>query len=213
MHAFNHEEKLKKYETPDEIIDDFYEVRLEFYDKRKRYQIEILKNELVILSNKARYIQEILDDTLDLRKKKTREIIEILENKGYDKIEGDDDYKYLVKMPMDSVSEENVEKIMNERDIKEAELNMLKSKDIKTIWSEELRELLTEYSGSMSALSASSELIKAPKKSTKTKSKSKEKKETTEETTPATQENESKPKHKTKNKSKVKKLNLVLDDE
>ena len=146
MHAFDHNEKLKKYDSPEEIIDDFYEVRLDFYDKRKRYQIEILKNELIVLSNKARYIQEILNDTLDLRKKKMREIVEILENKGYDKIDDDNDYKYLIKMPMDSVSEENVEKIMNEKDNKERELNILKTKDIKTIWSEELTTLLEEYS-------------------------------------------------------------------
>lgn len=217
MHAFNHEEKLKKYDAPEEIIDDFYDVRLEFYDKRKRYQIEILKNELVILSNKARYIQEILNDTLDLRKKKTREIVEILENKGYDKIDGDDDYKYLVKMPMDSVSEENVEKIMNERDSKDADLNMLKSKDIKTIWSEELRDILTEYSTSTSALTDSSEVFKVPKKSTKSKSKPKEKKMTTEEKIlteiiTSTEVNEPKPKTKSK-LSKAKKLNLVLEDE
>jgi len=146
MHAFDHNEKLKKYESPQEIIDDFYEVRLDFYDKRKRYQIEILNNELIILSNKARYIQEILNDTLDLRKKKMREIVEILENKGYDKIDEDNEYKYLIKMPMDSVSEENVEKIMNEKVSKERELNILKTKDIKTIWSEELTTLLEEYS-------------------------------------------------------------------
>jgi len=145
MHAFDSEDKLKKYETPEEMIDDFYEIRLEFYDKRKIYQIEQLTNELIILSNKARYIQEILDDSLDLRKKKQREIIEILENKGYSKLNDDNDYKYLIKMPMDSVSEENVEKIMNEKENKETELNILKSKDIKDIWSEELQRLNTEY--------------------------------------------------------------------
>lgn len=193
MHAFNHEEKLKKYDSPEEIIDDFYDVRLEFYNKRKSYQIEILTNELVVLSNKARYIQEILNDTLDLRKKKTKEIVEILENKGYDKIDGDDEYKYLVKMPMDSVSEENVEKIMNERDSKDAELNVLKTKDIKTIWSEELTALMTEYLSVASA--ASSELIKAPKKSNKTKTKE-----------PKTK-TEKEPK-----KSKAKKINLVLEE-
>ena len=145
MHAFDSQDKLKKYETPEEMIDDFYEIRLEFYDKRKIYQIEQLTNELIILSNKARYIQEILDDSLDLRKKKQREIIEILENKGYSKLNDDNDYKYLIKMPMDSVSEENVEKIMNEKENKETELNILKSKDIKDIWSEELQRLNTEY--------------------------------------------------------------------
>jgi len=173
MHAFNYQEKLKKYESPEEIIEDFYGVRLDFYDKRKAYQIQILMSELVVLSNKARYIQEILNDTLDLRKKKTREIVEILENKGYDKIDGDEDYKYLVKMPMDSVSEENVEKIMNETGNKEMELDKLKTKDIKTIWSEELTLLLNEYN--MPKTITSNEVIKDTKK-TKKKTTTKSKK-------------------------------------
>jgi DNA topoisomerase-2 len=136
---------LKKYETPEEIINDFYDIRLDFYEKRKQYMIEVMTSELMVLSNKARYIQELLDDTLDLRKKKSKEIIHILEDKGYDKIQDDNDYKYLIKMPMDSVSEENVEKIMKEKDEKEIELNLLKSKEIKNIWSEELQVLQSEY--------------------------------------------------------------------
>jgi DNA topoisomerase-2 len=145
MHAFDSQDKLKKYETPEEIINDFYDIRLDFYEKRKQYMIEVMTSELMVLSNKARYIQELLDDTLDLRKKKSKEIIHILEDKGYDKIQDDNDYKYLIKMPMDSVSEENVEKIMKEKDEKEIELNLLKSKEIKNIWSEELQVLQSEY--------------------------------------------------------------------
>ena len=35
----------------------------------------------------------------------------MLEAKGYDKLDNDEEYKYLVKMPMDSVTEENVDKL------------------------------------------------------------------------------------------------------
>ena len=35
MHAFNHEEKLRKYNTTQEIIDDYYAIRIQYYKIRK----------------------------------------------------------------------------------------------------------------------------------------------------------------------------------
>ena len=75
-----------------------------------------LSNELKVLSNRAKYIQEILDDKLDMRRKTKEVVFEILKTRGYDHIEGDEEYRYLLKMPMDSVTEENVTKLLAERD-------------------------------------------------------------------------------------------------
>ena len=145
MHAFDAKEKLKKYESAEEIVEDYYPVRYEFYEIRKKNMIDVMTKELLLLSNKARYIQELLDDTLDLRKKKKEVIIKILEDKNYDKIDDDEEYKYLVKMPMDSVSEENVSRIMVETDNKHAELEILKAKTVTQMWIEELDCLRQEY--------------------------------------------------------------------
>ena len=139
-------EKLKKYDSAEEIIEDFYPVRYEYYEKRKQYQLNELEMELKLLSNKARYIQEILNDTLDLRKKKKEVIIQILSEKNYDMVDEDSEYKYLVKMPMDSVCEENVAKLMKEHGEKAAELEILKNKEIRNIWLEELEAILA-YKG------------------------------------------------------------------
>ena len=79
------------------------------------------------------------DDTIDLRKKKSAEINEMLETKQYDKI--DNSYNYLIKMPMDSVNEENVEQLKNEYDKTLIELEELKSKNIIDTYYEELEEL------------------------------------------------------------------------
>ena len=99
MHLFDYNDKLKKYENVNDIVDDYYIKRLELYDKRKDYQLKILRDELVILSNKARFIQENLDDLIDLRKKSNLENENKLKERNYDKIENS--YKYLLKLPMD----------------------------------------------------------------------------------------------------------------
>ena len=145
MHLFDSKERLKKYKNAEEIIDDYFEVRLDGYVKRKKYIIDILERELVVLSNKARYITEVLDDTIDLRRKKKDAIVKMLETKSYTKIEGDNDYKYLVKMSMDSVSEENVSKLKSDHQIKKNELEKIKNTRPEDIWLSELDELLIEY--------------------------------------------------------------------
>ena len=145
MNLFNSDDKLTKYDTVQEIIDDYYDIRLEYYDYRKEYLIDTLEKEIIILSNKAKYIQELLEGTIDLRKKKKQEINDILIEKDYDKIDDDNDFKYLVKMPMDSVSEENVEKIMRDNQEKQDELQRIKETTICQMWLSELEILETEY--------------------------------------------------------------------
>jgi DNA topoisomerase-2 len=145
MNLFNSEDKLKKYERVEEIIDDYYQNRIKYYEERKKYMIDALEKEIMILSNKARYIKEVLDGTIDLRRKKKQEIIDMLTEKKYDKIEEDDEFKYLVKMPMDSVSEENVEKLLKENKEKQDELERIKSTTIEQMWLSELEILEHEY--------------------------------------------------------------------
>ncbi len=148
MHLFNEREQLKHYDNVDEIIEEYYSIRLEYYNKRRTHQINQLEKELVVLSNKARYIQDTLDDKIDLRKRSRETIDSLLESMGFDKINNNNDnlnYNYLIKMPMDSVCKENVDRLMKERDDKQTELEKIKSTNSETIWLKELENLKQEY--------------------------------------------------------------------
>ena len=145
MHLFDADDILQKYNKVTEIIDSYYETRLKLYKTRKEYMIEALEKNLILLSNKAKYIKENLDGTIDLRKKKKEQVIEMLESKKYDKLEGDEDYKYLVKMPMDSVTEENVEKLLKDKANKELELETIMKMTINKMWITDLDNLREQY--------------------------------------------------------------------
>jgi DNA topoisomerase-2 len=145
MHLFNAEDKLKKYEKIEEIIDAYFETRIHLYQERKKYLIESFQRETLLLSNKAKYIKENVDGTIDLRKKKKEEIVKILQEKNYHLFENDKDYKYLTKMPMDSVTEENVENLFSELRKKEIELETIKNTTVNQMWESELDKLKTEY--------------------------------------------------------------------
>jgi DNA topoisomerase-2 len=143
MHLFDAEDKLKKYEKIEHIIDDYYETRLKLYKTRKDYTVKTLEKELVVLSNKAKYIMEILEGTVDLRKKKSDEVMKMLKEKNYDMV--DNEFKYLTKMPMDSVTEENVDKLNKEHENKSGELESVKNTTTHQMWLTELEAFKEEY--------------------------------------------------------------------
>jgi len=145
MHLFDSQDQLKKYGNVRDIVQDYYATRLALYDKRKTHQLAVMAAELRVLSNKARYIQELLDGSIDLRRKRGDELTAMLQTKGYDAVEGDVQYKYLLRLPMDSVSEENVQKLLKEKAQKEVEHATLQGTSIEQLWLADLAELRAEY--------------------------------------------------------------------
>ena len=90
--------------------------KLRFLTFENDEPIKLSPKESELLKNKHAYICELLKGTLDLRKQTTLQINNILEKKQYIKV--DDSYNYLIKMTMDSVCEENVERLQKEYDLK-----------------------------------------------------------------------------------------------
>tara|TARA_B100001173_G_scaffold311051_1_gene327204 strand:- start:1448 stop:4906 length:3459 start_codon:yes stop_codon:yes gene_type:complete len=143
IHMFDGQRRLNKYRSIEEIIDGYMEIRYTMYEKRKAHLIDNLTRKLQKLSNKAKYIQQTLSGEVDLRKKSAIQVEELMTNQEFDKIEGD--FKYLIKMPMDSVTEENVAHIMKERDDSTKELEILTKTTINHMWLRDLTEFEKQY--------------------------------------------------------------------
>jgi DNA topoisomerase-2 len=141
MHLFDADCRLHKYQSVEEIIDAFYDVRMRTYQKRKDALVAAMRALLVKLSNRARYIQATLTGEVDLRRKSNAQVMQMLES--YDKIDGD--YKYLIKMPMDSVTEEHAAKIMKEYTDTQHELTVLLGTSLRDMWIRELDIFDKEY--------------------------------------------------------------------
>ena len=78
MVAFDPEGRIKKYDDPNEILRDFYFVRLLFYQKRKDHMTEALQNQLIKLSEQARFIKLIIDKELSISNKKRSLLVQML---------------------------------------------------------------------------------------------------------------------------------------
>jgi len=144
MHLFDKDMKLHKYGSVAEIIDAFYPVRIETYRVRKAALLEELSNRLIRLSNRERYILAILAGEIDLRRKTNAQVDAMLEAASYTRI-GEGGYDYLTKMAMNSVTEENVAKIVREKAETEAQRVALEAKTVEAMWLDELDVFDREY--------------------------------------------------------------------
>ena len=147
MHAFDQDEKLLKFKSVQEVIDHFVQVRRHYYQLRKEEQLKTLTATLLILQNKVRFINELLANTIDLRHKSKNEIQLLLETHNYHKGDDDNDqsFKYLIEMPLNSVTAERVMTLVNECQAKEKEVVYLQTTSIDEIWLNELNILRREY--------------------------------------------------------------------
>jgi DNA topoisomerase-2 len=141
MNLFNASNKLVKYETTGKIMCEFFECRIELYEKRRNMMIDKLTRVLSVLSNKARFIKENLEGTIDLRRKKREDVNNIKNKKKYDMVDEDENFKYLVKMPMDSVTEEEVDRIMKDVERHQKDLEIIQSTSKEKMWINDLKNL------------------------------------------------------------------------
>ena len=145
MHLFNEKEQLRKYDSAEDIIEEYRHIRLTYFEKRKAALVKTIGREAMILSNKAKYIQGTLDDTIDLRRKTKAAVSDMLTKLQFVAFDDDLDFKYLVRMPMDSVTEENASRILSERDTKRRELASIQGKSPTQMWVRDLKELAAAY--------------------------------------------------------------------
>ena len=74
---------LKRYESPLEILREFYDVRRSYYAKRKVYLENMLGAESSKMDNVARFIVEKIEGKIKIENLKKVDLIKLLAEKGY----------------------------------------------------------------------------------------------------------------------------------
>jgi len=161
MHLYNDKCQLRKYDNVEDILEEFYKLRLEYYLKRKLYWLMRMKKELDIMEAKIKFIQFVRDQKIDIRKPE-EEIIAILEENEFPKFSNKESsnivkeeeeeinqdeytYDYLLKMQIRTLTQKVMERMMKEHEIKMAEYKLLESKSDKDLWMEDLSEFEKVY--------------------------------------------------------------------
>jgi len=73
--AFDPQGRLRRYNSPEDILKEFYHVRLDFYVRRCEYIIRELQNDLQRLSHRAAFIKMIIENKFVISNKR-RKVIE-----------------------------------------------------------------------------------------------------------------------------------------
>ena len=112
MHMFHPTKGITKYNTPEEIIMDFLELRIQYYKKRKEHMIDELTRKRQQLDNKARFVEMVVTDRLIIFRRKRDELIKNLEKEKFDKL--DNSYDYLLGIKTYQYTEEEIKKLTDE---------------------------------------------------------------------------------------------------
>ena len=137
--AFDAQNKITKYNSVNTILDEYVDLRLNLYEKRKTYLLDKLQNEIDTLSIKIRFIEEFINHKIIINNKSKANIIEQLEKGKYPK--ENDSYDYLLKMPIYNLTKDKIDEFNTNLNGKESEYKKLNSKNNKQLWLDDLNIL------------------------------------------------------------------------
>lgn len=172
MYLYNDNGEIQHFKSPEEIMEDFYNIRLEYYQKRKDYILKKLLRECIILENKVKFVENVLGDKIKWNIPE-EDLEKILEDLGLDRLDLDEfdlgiqtlekprlpkenakvSFNYLLEMKIRSLTKEKVLQLKKEFEEKRVEYDMLEKKRITQLWLDDLQPingLLNDFNVSIS---------------------------------------------------------------
>ena len=160
MHLYNAQGKIKKYETPEDILREYCDLRLDYYQRRIDYDIEELKHAIELNNLRYRFMNEIMDDKIVIFRKNKAQLTAILSgtaeegaaspsypemtNKAHDD-QSEASYEYLLSTKVDYFTKEKLELLRKQREHLEQELADMQQASPIDLWLKELDEFERIY--------------------------------------------------------------------
>jgi DNA topoisomerase-2 len=131
--------KLKIFESAQDILKYFIDFRLTYYDKRKAFQLNKIKEDIIKLNMRYKFVKLVIDGKIIINNKKKEDIIKQIDSNSIDMI--DDSYDYLLNMPIYSLSKEKLDELSENIKKKKEEEKIIKDSIPKEVYISELEEL------------------------------------------------------------------------
>ena len=132
--------KIKEFQHPSEILEHFYNTKIEFLEKRKKFLHANLNNIISKKQNQYRFLELVVHSKLNVQKMKTEELVKYLLDNKFDKFE--DSYRYLTSMPISNMQIDTMEKLKKELDELHKELATLAGTTPESLWLEDIKEFI-----------------------------------------------------------------------
>lgn len=139
MHLFDSTEgggKIKKYESPLDILREFCDVRLTKTEERRQFLVKQMAVQVELETAKLRFIDAIMNDELVIFKKKKDDIVGELKAMNFNEVNGN--FNYLLDMKMHCFTDERIEELKQSVGNKEKLMNTLVTTTAMHMWSGDL---------------------------------------------------------------------------
>jgi DNA topoisomerase-2 len=145
MHAFNSKCVIHKYETLNEILEEFAGVRLDLYHKRRAFLLNEMNEKLPYHENVVRFIEQQNQDNPipDLRRKTREECDHLLEKNKFSKLPS---YDYLMDLPIKSITSTFAQKHRDDLDKLKKSIYNLENTTAQEMWLSDLETFSKNYS-------------------------------------------------------------------
>ena len=208
MVLFDSKNKIKKYNNVEEIINEFYDVRLDFYNQRKNYLLAKVGFALEKNKNKKKFINMVLNGELPFKgTKNKKEVFSQLKEKGFTSLnelkkmfsdafkvksteivtennnleskEDSLDYDYLMNMNIWSLTYEKVNELEETIKNQNEEYNFLVNSKPEDLWIKDLEDFIVAYEKIINNLNEKNKEAEGKIKENKSKTKTQKKRRRT----------------------------------
>ncbi len=127
--------KIREYGTPEEILEEFVNWRLERYEDRRLKLLDLEIEQLEWLNEKLRFVMFYLKHTKDFAGQPKLELLSLLEKNKFKEVDR------LLRLPIYTLTHDEIEKLRKEIGDSEEKILMLNSTTAKKLYLTELKEL------------------------------------------------------------------------
>lgn len=132
--------RAKQFETAQDVLDNFIDIRLKFYQKRKDWLLKTMVDKLTQLASKYYFIKGVVDGQIVVSKRKKENIIAQLEKfEKIKKVNGS--YDYLLALSISKLTIEEMDALKEEIVQLKTKYTETKNNTIENMWLSDLKEL------------------------------------------------------------------------
>ncbi|QAU04514.1 DNA topoisomerase II [Vibrio phage Va1] len=129
--------KIQVYNSPQEIMDKYIDVKMEYMKLRKENNLARLQEHILFDQSKYKFIEMIVNDELIVNKRKKTDIEKDL-HKVDEILDRNGSYDYLLNMSISTLTDERMKQLENNIKENQKRLKELNQKTLEKLWLEDL---------------------------------------------------------------------------
>lgn len=140
LNCIDEDNRVIEFNSVQEILDRFIDLRLKFYQKRKDWLLNSLKDKLTQLASKYYFVRAVVNGDIVVNKRKKDNIEAQIEK--FEKIKKiDGSYNYLLSMPLYTLTLEKIDELKKQIEAGKEEYKTAMATSIQDMWLADLKEL------------------------------------------------------------------------